>query len=103
MGQTALSYLTGINPVALNARKTAFLESGTSFDDSKYRLYTIKFCHRIFFGVLSGMISFVVSFISLMLGLSFYPSSLLASTISSLLVLAAVRFSGTYPENHGKL
>lgn len=99
LGQTALSYLTGVDTVAIHPRNASFLEAGSSIHDSKYRHYTIKFCHRLFFGVLAGMISFVVSFLSLILGLSFYPSSCLASVISSLVVLASLRFSGMCPQS----
>jgi len=96
LDQNALSWITGVNTVTINRRSTALLESGATYDDQKYRKYQIKFCHRLFFGIVAGLISFVVSFISLILGIGFYTSSISASIVSSLLVLLGLRFSGTF-------
>lgn len=95
LDQNSLSWLTGINTTAINRRSTAFLESGNANNDDKYRSYQIKFCHRLFFSLISGIVSFVVSFIALILGIGFYTSTISASLLSTLVVLLALRFSGT--------
>lgn len=95
LDQRTLGWLTGINPQAINRRTTTMLESGNARDDSKYRIFQIKFCHRLFFGAIAGLVSFLISFLSLMLGITFYPASIMASSISGLIVIVGVRFSGT--------
>jgi hypothetical protein len=96
LDQTSLSFLTGINTTALSTRSTAFLESGSRNDDNKYRQYQIKFCHRLFFGAIAGLISFVVSFLSLILGIGFYTSTFMATLVSTLIVICGLRFSAAF-------
>lgn len=100
LDQHSLSWITGVNTVTINRRSTVLLETGAPYDDDKYRKYQIKFCHRLFFGIVAGLISFVVSFISLILGIGFYTASISASLVSSVLVVLGLRFSGTSSQSH---
>lgn len=96
LDQRTLGWLTGVHPSSLPRRTTtAMLEAGDAKNDNKYRIFQIKFWHRIFFGVMAGLVSFVVSFLSLMLGITFYPASIMAAVSSGLIVTLGVRFSGT--------